>query len=125
DPGAAPLLFLAFSPFHGQNAARDAGLFESTRILLAAGADPNATDGQYGVSALFGVTGMHNRPGIARLLLEAGANPTDGEAVFHAAERFHEDALILLREFGVQLNLVSEWGNTPLWYLLRWYDIDK
>jgi ankyrin repeat protein len=123
DPAAAPILFLSFSPFHGQNDARDRGLFESARVLLAAGADPNSVDGRYGVSALYGVTGMHNRPGIARLLLEAGANPTDGESVFHAAERFHEDALILLREFGVQLNQVGEWGNTPLYFLLRWHDL--
>ena len=125
DPAATPLLFLCFSPFHGQNDARDAGLFRSARILLEAGANPNTVDGRYGVAALYGVTGMHNRPGIARLLLEAGANPTDGESVFHAAEHFHEDALILLREFGVNLNHVGEWGNTPLWFLLRWYDLDR
>jgi ankyrin repeat protein len=125
DPAAAPILFLSYSPFHGQNASRDAGLFESARVLLAAGADPNAVDGTYGVPALYSVTGMHNRPGIARLLLEAGANPTDGESVFHAAERFHEEALILLREFGVRLNHVGEWGNTPLYFLLRWYDMEK
>lgn len=125
DPAAAPILFFSYSPFHGQNESRDRRLFDSARILLAAGADPNAKDGRFGVPALFGVTGMHNRPGIARLLLEAGANPTDGESVFHAAERFHEDALILLREFGVKLNHVGEWGNTPLYYLLRWYDMKK
>ena len=125
DPPATPLLFLCYSPFNGQNESRDAGLFESARTLLAAGADPNAVDGRFGVPALLGVTGMHHRPGIARLLLEAGAHPTDGESVFHAAERFHEDALILLREFGVQLNHVGEWGNTPLYFLLRWYEIGK
>ena len=123
DPAAVPLLFLSFSPFHGQNDARDSRLFESARVLLAAGADPNSVDGRYGVSALYGVTGMHNRPGIARLLLEAGANPTDGESVFHAAEHYHIEALELLREFGVKLNQVGEWGNTPLYFLLRWHDL--
>src|SRR3954462_13876063 len=68
DPAAAPILFLSYSPFHGQNASRDRGLFESARLLLAVGADPNARDGRYGVPALSAVTGMHNRPGIARLL---------------------------------------------------------
>lgn len=123
DQGGTPLLYLALSPFHGQNDARDRGLFDSTRALLAAGADPNTRDGRFSVPALYGVTGMHNRPGIARLLLEAGANPTDGESVFHAAEAFHEEALILLREFGVKLNEVGEWGNTPLYFLLRWHDM--
>jgi ankyrin repeat protein len=123
DPPAPPLLFLSVSPFHGQNDGRDRGLFESARLLLAAGADPNSVDGRFGVPALYGVTGMHHRPGIARMLLEAGANPTDGESVFHAAEAFHEDALILLREFGVKLNHVGEWGNTPLYFLLRWHDM--
>lgn len=125
DPAATPLLFLCFSPFHEQNEERDRGLLDSARLLLAAGADPNTVDGRFGVPALYGVTGMHHRAGIARLLLQAGANPTDGESVFHAAERFHEDALMLLREFGVKLNHAGEWGNTPLYYLLRWYDMAK
>ena len=30
---------------------------------------------------------VHEAPRIARMLLEAGANPTDGESVFHAAEK--------------------------------------
>jgi ankyrin repeat protein len=125
DQAATPLFYLTFTPFHGQNDARDRALIESARMLLAAGADPNTRDGRFGVPALYGVTGMHHRAGIARLLLEAGANPTDGESVFHAAEAFHEDALILLREFGVKLNDVGEWGNTPLYFLLRWHDLGK
>jgi ankyrin repeat protein len=122
DPPASALLYACFTP-----RLKDAGwhILQETivRALLEAGADPNATDGRYGVSALYGVTGMHNAPGIARLLLEAGANPTDGESVFHAAEHYHVEALELLREFGVQLNQVGEWGNTPLYFLLRWHDL--
>jgi ankyrin repeat protein len=59
------------------------------------------------------------------MLLEAGASPNDGESVFHAAERFHEDALELLREFGVDLNFTGEWGNTPLYFLLNWWDVER
>jgi ankyrin repeat protein len=122
DPLATPLLYACFSPRYTEE-GWDFFLAETVKVLLAAGADPNAVDGRYGVSALYGVTGMHNAPVVARLLLEAGANPTDGESVFHAAEHYHIEALELLREFGVQLNQVGEWGNTPLYFLLRWHDL--
>jgi ankyrin repeat protein len=121
-PGDA-LLWLCYSPFHGESAQRDAGLEGSARALLEAGADPNTVDGQYGIAALYAVTGHRNVPRIARLLLDAGANPTDGESVFHAAEHFHEEALELLLGYGVQLNYRGEWGNTPLYFLLRYFDI--
>ena len=124
-PAADPLLFLCYSPFHGESAERDAGLLETARLLLDAGADPNTKDGRYGVPALYAVTGGRSVLPIARLLLDAGANPTDGESVFHAAENFHEDALELLLSAGVDLNHVGEWGNTALYFLLRWHDLAR
>lgn len=125
NPAADPLLFLCYSPFHGESAERDAGLLATARALLDAGADPNTVDGRYRVPALYAVTGMRSVLPIARLLLSAGANPTDGESVFHAAEHFHEDALHLLLNAGVDLNYVGEWGNTALFFLLRWHDVDR
>jgi ankyrin repeat protein len=125
DPSAEPLLWLCHSPFHGESPERDAALEATARSLLAAGADPQTVDGRYGVPALHGVTGEYDAPGVARILLEAGADPTDGESVFHAAERFHEGALALLWEFGVQLNHAGEWGNTPLYFLLRHWDVAR
>ncbi len=125
NPAADPLLFLCFSPFHGESAERDAGLLATARVLLDAGANPNTVDGRYGVPALYAVTGERSVLPIARLLLSAGANPTDGESVFHAAQRFHEDALELLLAAGVDLNYVGEWGNTALFFLLRWHDVDR
>ena len=124
-PPAEPLLYLGFSPLHGESPERDAGLLASTRTLLEAGADPNTKDSRYGVAVLYGVTGMHNSPKIARVLLESGASPNDGESVFHAAERFHIEALELLREFGVDLNYVGEWGNTALYFVLNGHDPDR
>ena len=125
DPAAEPLLFLCFSPFHGENAERDAGLLATARLLLDAGADPNTKDGRYGVPALYAVTGARSVLPLARMLLDAGANPTDGESVFHAAQLFHEEALELLLNAGVDLNFVGDWGNTALYFLLTWHDIER
>ena len=97
----------------------------TARVLLAAGADPNTRDVQYSVPALYAVTGMRSVLPIARLLLDAGANPTDGESIFHAAERFHEDALELLLHAGADLNFVGDWGNTALYFLLRNWDVSR
>ena len=122
---AEPLLWLCFSPFHGESPARDRGLLASARALLTAGADPNVREARHGVSALYGVTGLSHAPEIARLLLEAGAEPNDGESVFHAAERFHEEALELLLSHGADLNATGDWGNTPLYFLQRYWDVAR
>ncbi len=125
DLAGEPLLWLCHSPYHGESPDRNAGLRASARMLLDAGADPNARDGRNGLPALYAVTGARNVPQIARLLLEAGAEATDGESIFHAAEAFHEEALELLLEFGVELNATGEWGNTPLYFLLRYWDVER
>ena len=125
DPPADSLLYLCYSLYHGESAERDTGLLGTARLLLDAGADPNTRDGRYGVPALYAVTGVRSVLPIARLLLDHGANPTDGESVFHAAERFHEDALELLLSAGADLNATGEWGNTPLYFLLRWHDVER
>jgi ankyrin repeat protein len=95
------------------------------RALLDTGANPNARHGQYDLPALFVATGHHHEPEIARMLLEAGAHPNDGESVFHAAESFHEEALELLLRFGADLNWTGDSGNTPLYFLLRYWDLER
>lgn len=120
---ATPLLWLCYSPFHGESPARDEGLVVAARWLLAAGADPNARDGRHGVPALYAVTGLNHAPRVARLLLDAGAVANDGESLFHAAERFHEEALELLLRYGADPNATGDWGNTPLYFLLRHWDV--
>jgi len=121
--GGQPLLWLCYSPFHGESAERDEGLAAATRALLDAGADPAARDQRHGVPALYAVTGVNNAPRIARILLDAGAPANDGESLFHAAERFHEESLELLLEYGADVNESGDWGNTPLYFLLRYWDV--
>ncbi len=66
-------------------------------LLLEAGADANqcvgsrwppaslqAPDAAHPLSALYGAAGAQQHAGIARLLLDAGANPNDGESLYHA-----------------------------------------
>ena len=72
------------------------------RELLARGADPNATfENEYGpMSALYGAAGVAHDPELTRALLEAGANPDDGESLYHATESPGTACLALLLEHG-------------------------
>ncbi len=97
EPGGprawAPLLYVTHSCF------ADAGL---ARELLERGADPNAFFvNEYGrMSALYGAAGRLHDPELTRLLLEAGANPDDGESLYHATEAEDPACLELLLEHG-------------------------
>ena len=77
--GWAPLLYVC-TP-----SSRRAAL---ARELLARGADPNVTfSNEYGdMPALYGAAGVVHDPELTRVLLEAGANPDDGESLYHATE---------------------------------------
>src|SRR4051812_39857975 len=87
--GRAPLLYVTHSCFAGVALARD---------LLERGADPNASFvNEYGqMSALYGAAGRVHHPELTRLLLEAGADPDDGESLYHAAEAPSPDCLRIL-----------------------------
>jgi ankyrin repeat protein len=67
------------------------------RILLANGADPNQRigcrlppasveqpDDSILLSALYGAAGKARDPGLTKLLLDGGAEPNDGESLYHA-----------------------------------------
>jgi hypothetical protein len=93
--GWAPLLYVTHSCF-----AR-AGL---VRELLQRGADPNAFFvNEYGpMSALYGAAGRLHDPELTRVLLETGADPDDGESLYHATEAEDPACLELLLEHGAR-----------------------
>ncbi|HVZ40779.1 MAG TPA: ankyrin repeat domain-containing protein [Candidatus Kapabacteria bacterium] len=118
-----PLLYLAYSRVHAMWPQREEACERVARALLAHGADPDTThagdwDGAPPLSALYAATGVTNNPRVARILLEAGANPNDGESVYHAAEANNRECLELLALHGAELSARCEpWGNTPLYFL--------
>ncbi|BAX61171.1 ankyrin repeat domain-containing protein [Burkholderia stabilis] len=74
-------------------------LRECARHLLDAGADPNqrignrfppaslaAPDESGPLSALYGAAGVNRDPVLTAMLLEAGADPNDGESLYHSLE---------------------------------------
>jgi len=92
----APILYVCHSVYGSSDAARG---------LLARGADPNATfENEYGdMSALYGAAGVLHDPELTRVLLEAGANPDDGESVYHSCEAESAACLRLLLEHGATI----------------------
>ncbi len=87
-----PLLYLSFSRFLRLDPARAARMVEIASLLLANDADPNAywIDANEGAgnreSALYGAAGVANNVELTRLLIEAGADPNDGETPYHMVE---------------------------------------
>jgi hypothetical protein len=95
--GWSPLLYVCHSCFPSSTLADE---------LLRRGADPNATfRNEYGdMSALYGAAGVAHDPELTRVLLDAGANPNDGESLYHATEAEDPACLLLLLEHGARTN---------------------
>ena len=82
-------------------------------LLLDAGADPNETfDNEYGaMPVLYGAAGVAHDPETTRLLLDRGANPDDGESVYHAVEAEDTACLEILLERGATVRETNALGN--------------
>lgn len=117
-PGGAlrwePLLYLAYARL--EPAPTRSAVLETTRLLLAAGADPDAGFLWHGAPTPFTVlTGVFgsgelgsthqprhpSAPELARLLLDAGADPNDGQALYNRMFEPDDSHLVLLLEYGL------------------------
>ena len=113
DPGRAtrqcgrwrPIAHLAFSRYIHARPELVADMLAIAEMLLANGADVNdaitaeAAPGSP-LSVLYGAIGHADNMALGRWLLEHGANPNDGEALYHATELGHHEGLRLLLSHG-------------------------
>ena len=101
------LTHLCFSRYLRLDTARWDSFVRAARALLDAGASANS--GWYEAnhqpkpeweSVLYGAAGIAHHPELTQLLLERGADPNDGEVVYHTPETHDNRALKLIVETG-------------------------
>ncbi len=104
-----PLVAVTHSRLGKLGEIRD-GLCACAELLLQAGADPNGRiynrfppasldkpDEHGPLSALYGAAGIIRDPVLTTLLLDAGADPNDGESLYHSLENPDCTRLLLTR----------------------------
>jgi ankyrin repeat protein len=108
-----PLCTITHAPELAPGHPREGELLAQLAELLAAGADPNETfENEYGdMSALYGAAGVVHNPEATRMLLAAGADPDDGESVYHAVEADDTTCLEILLDHGATVRETNALGN--------------
>lgn len=100
-----PIVHLAFSRWIHTDPDLADDMIAIAQMLVDHGADVNdscvvAPDNNHQLSALYGAIGHANNMALADWLLENGANPDDGESLYHATELGHHEGLRLLLKHG-------------------------
>ena len=100
-----PILHLAFSRRLQARPDLEDDMMAIAEALVANGADVN--DGypvhpgsDHRLSALYGAIGHAGNMVLGRWLLERGADPNDGESLYHSVELGHHEGLKMLLEHG-------------------------
>ena len=93
-------------------------------LLLENGADSNCywltpEHPEAKLSCLYGAVGVANHPEIAELLLKQGANPNDGESLYHSTEFRDHKCLRLLLAHGAKFE-----GTNALAHMLDYDDLE-
>ena len=114
--GWEPILYACFSRLLRGDPERALGIREVVRRLLGAGADPSASfiQGEWLQVALYGAAGIAGDPELTRMLLEAGADPTDdrdgyhgNEVLYHACEFRDPTCAMLVIDAGARQDFVD------------------
>ncbi len=125
-----PLVALAASPLFATSPAHATASVAIAERLFALGAGandfvPHEEFGQVSkLTALFYASQNGNAP-LVRTLLEHGADPNDGESVYHAAEHDHREVLDLLLAHGAEISAAHpRWNNTVLYFLSGYRELN-
>lgn len=115
--GMPPLVAVTFSSLFALPAHAER-LRTSARALLDAGGDPNVSwvDSAFPdapLRPLYGAAGRHHDLALTRLLLDRGADPNDGESVYHATESHSLDCLRAVLDAGARVT-----GTNALFHML-------
>jgi hypothetical protein len=121
-----PLLYVCHTCMHVDVPGRADGLVAIARRLCELGANPNAEyhwnwHPELPRTALWGAVCAVQHLPLASVLLDAGANPTDGVTTHIAGGGGNIEALELLGRYGVDVNGIPG-GVPPLVYMMLWAD---
>jgi hypothetical protein len=123
--GWEPLHYVCYTSVGARSATREAGLVAVARRLIALGGHPNLRfpwrHHEVERPVLWGAVLVVGSLSLARVLLDAGADPSDGVTLPLAASAGDVAALDLLLAYGADVN--RPWatdGSAPLYAILHW-----
>ncbi|WP_299932218.1 ankyrin repeat domain-containing protein [uncultured Pelagimonas sp.] len=102
-----PILHLAFSKWFQAWPDLKPAMLDIAEMLVAYGADvndsfPHQPGSDHRLSALYGAIGHANNMALGQWFLDHGADPNDGESLYHATELGHHDGLRMLLTAGAE-----------------------
>lgn len=100
-----PIVHLAYSKWIKARPELETDMLAIARLLVSHGADVNDTydfepGGEHKLSVLYGAIGHADNMVLGKWLLEQGADPNDGESLYHATELGHHEGLRMLLDHG-------------------------